>query len=257
MRAIIYAAGRNTRLGAAYTRFPKLLLEFGGRSLLEWHVTRLLAVGVSDVMLVTGFERPQIQEAMQALQARHPVRLHDVENPRFAEGSVLSMERSLGALRGLSEPILLMDGDVLYAPTMLERLVKSPHPTALLIDRDFATDDDDPVLVPVRNGRPVEFKKQWQGDAEQVGESIGFFKLSPQDAPALVAITERLSGLDASGPVETPYEEVIREMVRADQFGHEDVTGLPWTEIDFPQDITRAERDVLPRILEAAAGAES
>jgi len=44
------------------------------------------------------------------------------------------------------------------------------------------------------------------------------------------------------------YDEVLRQMVRAGRFGHEDVTGLPWIEIDFPADVERAAREVLPAI---------
>ena len=70
-----------------------------------------------------------------------------------------------------------MDADVLYPAWVLERLVRSENPTALLLDREYSTDDDDPVLVPVRNGRPFEFRKKWTGQADFVGESIGFFKI--------------------------------------------------------------------------------
>ena len=31
-------------------------------------------------------------------------------------------------------------------------------------------------------------------------------------------------------------------------FGYEDVTGLSWIEIDFPDDVRRAEEEVLPRV---------
>ena len=34
---------------------------------------------------------------------------------------------------------------------------------------NFSTDDDDPMLVPVKNGRPIDFCKQWSGDADFVG----------------------------------------------------------------------------------------
>ena len=40
------------------------------------------------------------------------------------------------------------------------------------------------------------------------------------------------------------YEEPIRDMIMAspaDRFGFEDISGLPWTEIDFPDDIIKAE----------------
>jgi choline kinase len=36
--------------------------------------------------------------------------------------------------------------------------------------------------------------------------------------------------------------------VLAGRFGFEDVTSLPWTEIDFPEDISRARDEVLPQI---------
>jgi choline kinase len=35
-----------------------------------------------------------------------------------------------------------------------------------------------------------------------------------------------------------------------DEFGVEDVTGLPWIELDFPEDLGRARNEILPRIRE-------
>ena len=37
-------------------------------------------------------------------------------------------------------------------------------------------------------------------------------------------------------------------------FGYEDITGIPWVEIDFPRDLITAERTVLPRIKAMGAG---
>ena len=63
MKAIIYAAGRGTRLQSDR---PKILLEFGGRTLLQWHALRLSEAGVRDVVLVTGHLRNQIAETLPA-----------------------------------------------------------------------------------------------------------------------------------------------------------------------------------------------
>jgi hypothetical protein len=52
-----------------------------------------------------------------------------------------------------------------------------------------------------------------------------------------------------------PYEEPFRDLVltsRRGTFAYEDVTGLPWIEIDSTADIKRANSEVLPRILEMA-----
>ena len=168
-------------------------------------------------------------------------------NPHFTEGSILSLETSIPVLQVLArkQPALLMDGDVLYPAEFLRRLVDSPQPTALLIDRDYSTADDDPVLVPIANGRPFDFIKKWRGEAEQIGESIGFFKVSPDDLPDLISFTQSMS---AGNGRSASYDDVLRKLVQAGRFGHEDVTGLPWTEIDFPGDVERAGTEILPAI---------
>jgi choline kinase len=47
---------------------------------------------------------------------------------------------------------------------------------------------------------------------------------------------------------EDPLRDVILEA--PDVFGFEDITGLPWIEIDFPEDVVRARTEVLPRLLD-------
>jgi len=170
-----------------------------------------------------------------------------VVNHEFDEGSVLSFHVSLPHLSAISQPMLLMDGDVLYPAAMLRRLIDSVHPTALLLDRDYSVADDDPVLVPVKGGRPIDFRKKWSGDADLVGESVGFFKIAPADVPLLQTETNRRAAGTAAQRKES-YDEVLRALVVAGRFGYEDVTGLPWIEIDFPQDIERARNEVLPLI---------
>lgn len=242
MKAIIYAAGQGTRLQADV---PKILLEFGGRSLLDWHALRLYEAGVREIVLVTGHLREKIAELLPTIRERHKIAVREITNARFQEGSVLSLQVSHPEIESSSNPVLLMDADVLYPAEMLGRLITSPHRTALLLDREFSTADDDPVLVPVRNGRPFDFRKHWSGEADLVGESIGFFKIAPDDFPFLIEQTQARS---RGRNCEDSYDEVLRAMVLADKFGYEDVTGLPWIEIDFPEDVVRARDGVVPAI---------
>ena len=242
MKAIICAAGRGVRLGA---NSPKILLEFGGRTLLEWHALRLREVGVRDVVLVTGFVREPVASLLPEISARYGLSMRERVNERFHEGSVLSVTAALPETEGSREPILLMDADVLYPARMLERLIHSIHPTVLLLDREYSISDDDPVLVPVKDGRPFEFQKRWTGQADFVGESIGFFKIGPEDLPMFLEETRARS---VGSEIRDSYDDVLRAMVQAGRFGHEDVTGIPWIEIDFPADLSRARDEVLPQI---------
>jgi choline kinase len=246
MKAIIYAAGRGTRL---QSDSAKILLEFGGRTLLEWHALRLREAGVREVVLVTGHLREQIAELLPGICVRHDIAVREIVNPRFHEGSLLSLKVSRPEIEDSSEPLLLMDADVLYPTGMLDHLTGSAHGTTLLLDRNFSTDDDDPMLVPVKNGRPIDFCKQWSGDADFVGESIGFFKIAPADFPLLIEETQARS---RGSSCADSYDDVLRTLVLAGRFGYEDVTGLRWIEIDFPEDVIHARNQLVPAIIRSA-----
>src|SRR5215468_2275688 len=183
MQAIMYAAGLGIRLKPAAVTVPKILLEFGGKTLLEWHAQRLIESNVERLTVVSGYEYQLVDEHLARLQERYPLDLRSVVNPLFTEGSVLSMAASIPTLQSLpaNEPVLLMDGDVLYPKQFLPQLIGSHHRTALLIDQNYSTADDDPVLVPIAGGKPFEFVKRWKGEADIVGESIGFFKMAHDD----------------------------------------------------------------------------
>lgn len=247
MKAFIYAAGRATRLGPEFARKPKILIEFGGKSLLEWHALRLSEIGVKEIAVVTGHERQQIADCLPRLSQQYGVSLEEIENPNFCEGSVISVDVSLRSILSTqSKCVLLMDGDVLYPRALIQKLLSSPHPTSMVVDRHWSTEDDDPVLVPMHQGRPFDFRKKWQGQAEQTGESVGFFKIARVDVPLLVQETEKRTV--GEGRLES-YDNIIRAMVLAGRFGAEDITGMPWTEVDFPRDVEYGNREVLPEIL--------
>jgi len=247
MQAILYAAGVGMRLGFVAGERPKILLEFGGKSLLERHVQCLREVGVGRLTIVSGYRQELIRQVLPALRQAYGIEIEQLINPHYTEGSILSLATSLPVLQSLApnQPGLLMDGDVLYPAEMLRRLRDSSHSTALLIDRDYSTADDDPVLVPIKNGRPFDFIKKWHGEAEQVGESVGFFKVSPDDLPDLIRFTQTMSAGEGRA---ASYDDVLRNLVQAGRFGHEDVSGLPWTEIDFPGDVERAVHEILPAL---------
>jgi choline kinase len=243
--AIIFAAGRATRLGPAHASSPKILLPVGGRSLLERHAEHLAAVGVRNLFIVTGHCREQIAAVLPGLAERHGIRIYELHNPDFTEGSVISLHVALAVIESSTKPLFLMDGDVLYDVSLLHRLIASPHPSALLADFGVEAVDDDPVLVPIRNGRPFDLVKQWTGSADRIGESVGFFKLAPEDIGKLAAETRaRMTGIRRRDSL----DEVLRALTMDGCFGMEDITGTPWTEIDFPHDVAFANERVLPAL---------
>ena len=245
MKVVIFAAGRGTRLdqGSAIP-LPKILLEVGGISLLEWHYRRLLSVGLEEITVVVGYESGLVCNMIERRNSRYDFQVDTVFNAHFSNGSVISMHVAVEKIQGTDEGVLLIDGDVLYPSAMLQRLINSPHESCLLIDRLVDVEDPEPVLVPLRRGKPFDFVKGWSRTADFIGESIGFFKVSPRDREWLVSAAAIL----ARNPPGEPYEEVIRSLVKLGRLGCEDVTGIPWIEIDFASDLKMSREQIVSAV---------
>lgn len=250
MRAIILAAGLGLRLQQPpQQQFPKCLLRFQGVTLLERHLRALRALGVDEVELALGFQPEQVTAELERIdwQPRPAVMLND----RYDLGSVLTVHTMADALTRGGD-VLLMDADVLYDEAILQALVAGPSTDRLLIDRDFETGDE-PVKLCLKNGVPVELRKQLAVGLEYdtIGESVGFFRFREDTARRLAQI---VAGYVHTGRQHMPHEEAVRDLLLEGGRSYDvaDVTGRPWIEIDFPGDVARAEYEVLPRLAQPA-----
>jgi choline kinase len=247
MRAIILAAGRGQRLQQPeHQQIPKCLLRFGGKTLLERHLLALRECGVSEVVLALGFKHELIEAEIDRMRVAPAPEI--VTNPGFELGSVLTVHTAAEPL-GRGGEVLLMDADVLYHGQILKALVAGERAVnRVLIDRDFEAGDE-PVKLCLRGGVPVELRKRVAPDLQYdtVGESVGFFRFDQAGARRL---TEIAADYVARGASDMPHEEAVRDLIRERDhaFDVADVTGLPWIEIDFPKDVARAEREILPEL---------
>ena len=246
MHAIILAAGRGNRLAEFNPDGrPKCLLEFGGKSLLARQLDILFRAGVRQATLVVGYEADMIIDHVGTLSSRPEVAF--VYNPAFLKGSVLSLLASRDIMNS-GETVLVLDADVLFHPEIMQRLIESSHQNCFLIDQDFVPGDE-PVKIAIHQNQMVEFRKALPVELEfdALGESVGFFKFSGDMA---AEISEICAGYNTEGLLGAPHEEALRDVLLAapSEFSYEDVSGLPWLEVDFPEDMERAVKQVLPAI---------
>lgn len=241
--AIILAAGTGRRLGTEAAGKPKILLEFGGKTLLEQHLGALRAHGVEDISITIGYAGDAIRHAVGRLNFDGRIQL--VENARYREGSLVSLWAQYARLTA-GATTLVMDGDVLYDKRMICRLLAARAENVLLVDRAIEPGDE-PVKICFRGDIIVDFRKTPEHAHDWHGESVGFFRFSPTMAAALA---ERCSWYVDQGRTNVEYEEAIRDLILAQpqRFGAEDISDLPWTEIDFESDVSRARDGILPRL---------
>lgn len=247
MKTLLLAAGIGERLGEASANQPKCLLEFAGKTLLQRHICILRHIGINEIIIITGYRSDLVEREIASTGNDGDIRI--VRNPDYCKGSIISMLVGLQELE--NEPdFFLMDADVLYDYRILERLLNSPYQNCFLLDREFEQDEE-PVKLCVRDGQLIEFRKKIADNLkyDYQGESVGFFRFNNATADKLIQSARNYLN---RGEDTQPYEECIRDLLLVDpsRFGFEDITGLEWIEIDFPEDIDRANNDILPRILQ-------
>ena len=241
MRAAILGAGIGQRLERPELP-PKVLLRFGGETLLARHVRVLRAFGIERIDVAVGYRADAVEAEIERIGAGDIVATR--YNPDYQRGAIVSLWTLREALTS-GEPVIFMDGDVLYDRRMMERLLGSRLANCFLMDR--ATEEgDDPVRLCMADDMLVDFHKRPQLAYDWWGEWIGFARFAPEVAARIAAAA---GAYVEAGRLDEIYEEAFRDVLLASppgSFGIEDVTGLPWVEIDFPEDLERAEREIYP-----------
>ena len=200
-----------------------------------------LAGSVDEALIVTGFEAEAVQAAAEEAGPRPPLRF--VHNARYLEGSVVSLEVGLRAPRGGAQGLIVMDADVLFPRVMLERLLGGP-PDCFLLDPRASASGEEMMLV-AREGSVRRIARAVEpGPEDRVGEGVGFLKLSPRLHGLLFSEVCRF----AEGRPQADYENAIDAILGQVEVGFVEVGDLPWTEVDFAEDLRRAREEILPRV---------
>ncbi len=129
MRAMILAAGRGERMRPLTDTVPKPLLEAGGKPLIVWHLERLAAIGVTDIVINLCWLGEKIR-ARLGDGDQWGVRLHYSPEPPGA------LETGGGIFRALpklgDEPFIAVNGDV-FCDFDVSRLALEAQDVACLV----------------------------------------------------------------------------------------------------------------------------
>ena len=244
MTGLVLAAGIGKRLAPLTEERPKGLIELEGRSLLARLLDGLQSARVHETVLVVGYRQDMIRAALGRSHRGMPLRY--VVNTEFEKGPRLSLWA--GRAEFLRDNVVLADGDVLFAPPLLECVVNAAAPNVFLGEPDFVDTGEEINLygtgervVAIRRGvsgppaAPYEARAEW----------VGFVKVGRAAGADLVAT---LDAMVRQGHVDGDYEVALDAVLGAHAFVMCPTGGLPWIEIDFPQDLQAAETEVLPRI---------
>lgn len=236
--AVILAAGRGLRLAGMTRDRPKCLIEVGGAPLIEYQLHTLASAGIDNVIVVLGYMADAVRNVVGD-------RAQYVYNREWARTN------SLYSLSLCSEFIgtrmLVMNCDVLAHPEITYRVLRT-NGSALAIDSSSGRDLEH-MKVELRDGFLASMSKDLPRNRTH-GENVGILYF---EAHATRVLFREAATLLRAGSRKLWMAAAVQRTACSIPLRSIDVADLPWIEIDFPQDVTRARKKVLPRMLAGTA----
>jgi choline kinase len=232
MTAIVLAAGVGKRFGRRTKKMPKSLipLDRSGVCLLSRYFDAFRANGIGEVVLVVGHEKEQIIAAA----ARHGrgLSIRFVENPRYTEGSLVSLYAARAFLS--AGPCLVMDADVFFPHALLAKLIRSKTSAFLYDPRSKSAGEE--MMLMGRPGRPLAISKQLQPGLQVLGEATGIVRWSAAHGRRLSRI---LASFVRRGRTRVEYEEAYDALLKEEKTALIPVGNVFWSEMDFEADLKK------------------
>ena len=236
IKAIVLSAGRGKRLLSLTESIPKCLLPISGKTIIEWQIDTLLATGITDLTIVTGFQSGSVETLLQQRYANR-AQISIIFNPFFeVTDNLVSCWLARSVMTG---EFLLLNGDTVFDAAVPAELLNScPAPITLGVSYKPIYDADDMKVQLDTRGWVKHVSKNLrpdQVDCESIG-LIAFRERGPQLFRSAVEDALRHQARLKSWYLTVIDDLAGRELVSACTVSHH-----LWCEIDFPLDIPIAE----------------
>ena len=229
-KAVILAAGRGTRMGSRTADLPKPMLPLRGKPILEHQIERLEAVGIEQVLLITGYKAALVERHFD----RHPAASAAVGYRRQATpngtGSAALLARDFVG----SDAFLLTFGDILvdqevyravleamdrFDAVLTVKRVDDPHRGAAVYT------DGDRVTRIVEKPPPGKSETNW------INAGIYGFRS---------AVFDELERIPVSPRGEYELTDAVSRMIAGGVgFGRVPIDGF-WKDVGRPEDLSAA-----------------
>ncbi len=239
LQAVILAAGRGSRLNANHNNIsPKCLVDFDGQTLLEYQISTLNQAGIHQICVVVGFGAEKVMDVANN-------RADFIFNDRWPEtNSLYSVCLCRHWVKG---PVVVMNCDVLAPPEVFHRVATSPG-SAFAFDSSSGGDAEH-MKVELKDGYLKSMSKQIPKD-RTMGENMGMLRFTTD---ACKLLFDEGESLIQSGGRNMWMASAVERVAQQVPIRGIDIAGLPWVEIDFPEDLQKAREKIWPRICQTPA----
>lgn len=238
-KAIILSAGQGSRLLPLTRDVPKCMIDFNGRTLISWQIAALVANGVTDIVVVTGFRTERVEDHALQLYRETGARIRCVFNPFF------QVADNLGTCwivrEEMDRDFIILNGDTIVSDEIVAKLIagaKDAITVTVDVKADGDYDDDDMKVNRDESGRLHHIGKRLL-PPDTNAESIGMLAFTGE-GPAIFRNQIDQMMRTPEG-VERWYLRAIDIIAKGNRVGTVSIEGLEWQEVDFHQDVEAAK----------------
>lgn len=217
MKAMILAAGLGNRMRPLTLHTPKPLLEVGGKPLIVWHIEKLAAIGVTEIVINTAWLGEKLAQALGD-GSQFGIKIlwsHEGEGLETA-GGIINALPLLG-----DEPFILLNGDVWttmdFAP-LLDIDLKGNLAHLVLVQNPEQHPEGDFTLAA---GKAYTFDQQVEG------ENLTFSGVSVLDP-------KMFQGLETG---KRPLAPLLKAAMQNQQVAASKLVGI-WVDVGTPERLT-------------------
>ena len=214
---------------------PKCLLKIGERTLLQRTVDAMIAAGINELVVVTGYRAEMIRDFLT--QHYPALTIHFIHNGDYEHNNNIF---SLWMTRPYTDgkDFLLSDSDILFDPALI-RAVLAAEGNALALNRHECGEEEIKVIVDSEN-RIMELSKTCSIE-QAIGESVGFEKMTASYSTALFKELEQM--IEHEGLIDVFYERAFERLIpQGHTFRIVDTTQFFSIELDTPEDFENASQ---------------
>lgn len=257
LTAVILTAGFARRMRPLTDHAHKTLLDVGGTTILGRIVDALLARGVDDVVIVTGYRDAEIRDFVHAKYPGIPFRF--VHNARYREtNNIVSLSLAFAAL-DFTRDVVLVESDLLFDPSVLDAVTGPGEGNLALVDR-YGPGMDGTVVAAQDGWITQVFPSHLQGESFRYDDKFKTLNIYRFDRrfcrdrfrPLLDCYANLIDGNVFYELVLGMLVNMQRERIRAVE------VRSPWVEVDDPNDLAAARFTFEPgrraEVLDRAAG---
>lgn len=182
MKAVILAAGQGLRLRPLTDDYPKCMVEYKGKQIVDYILEAMREAGIKDVILVKGYKAEVLNKAGTV----------SVINPRYDQTNMVA---SLFCSEHLwDDDLLISYADIVYPASILNALIAEQHPFAVAVDKDWEKLWRKRMNDPLKSAETLklspdgfirELGKKPRGYEDIQGQYMGLIKIKKEILPQI------------------------------------------------------------------------